>query len=141
MAKRRKDFPAWIFSITILLVGFAGIAVYLFLRTENLGPLALAIVPLLFVLGPYFGLGMIAWYTRNQLWPSVITFLAVLLITATGLISYSVEYSNYLSDPEVAKLSNMALFITAVLQWIGCIVTGLIVLPWVFIRNDLPNGK
>ena len=120
------------FSRCTLLLAFLAVAVTMGLTisaTEHIGPLHLAVVLMLFIVGPYGALATFAWLTRSYRIASIILFFLTLALAAGGLSLFSYDCYQFHTDPEHRLAQRMVAFIVPLGQWFVIGWIGLALLP------------
>lgn len=113
--------------IALALCGLAVIVeAGLMLAGSDISTLGLADTPIvLFVIGPYVALGLIAWWQRERWFASLAILGAIGVLMAWGLSVSTIDCFRDHTDPEYRLMQRSALFLVPLMQWIAVGLLGL----------------
>ena len=113
-------------SITTVAMGVAS--------TAGLTPEDAFIV--LFVIGPYVVLALLAWRYRNRLSASRLLLALVSVMSVWGLYIFGEDCYRYFTEPEYRKVQRMAVLVVPLVQWPATLLSGVVLAIWFRPRPD-----
>jgi hypothetical protein len=96
--------------------------------SESLAPGDALIV--LFVIGPYLLLALLAWRQRGQPAASWVLLAVAVGVSAWGFYILGEDSYRYHTEPQYRTLQRMAVFFVPLLQWAVVLVVGFALLVW-----------
>jgi hypothetical protein len=108
--------------------------------TAGFGPRDVVIVA--FILGPYFLLGLLAWWQRGESLVSWLLLTVTFLLATWGVYLFGLDSYRSHTDWQYRMAQRLTVFLVPLLQWAAVLVVGLVLLGhWAITRNDVPVSR